>query len=407
MPRDFTLMKVRSLMSLGVLWVGAATSTFDTARAAKLVKGTPIEITAARQDDVVSVRPGAVANDGTMWWVGGLYTTADGLPHPGLWRSTDGQRWERITAAPVTGYGEVSDLYSIAASPEGIVAIGMATGGAHGNPRTVSWKVGADDLLHEVRADFELYNGPRQIGVRTIARAGDRWVILGSRVNRNGLLGATSWTSITGDDFDIHDDDRSLSGEPGKQRQGLDVARVGSELIAVGEQLTTRPGFIDTDAIAWSSVDGEVWTPWTGARTQGLRLGGGGDQRAQRIAVRGERLLIAGTQTVRDTTSFVAWIRIANRWRKMLIPALGTSVDPGSNVTAALVADDGFYVAARSGDRLRLAYSADGRRWTSILLAGSPRGTRSRVGLASNGASIIVVARSETGGAVWSLPVRR
>lgn len=91
----------------------------------------------------------------------------------------------------------------------------------------------------------------------------------------------------------------------------------------------------------------------------------------------------------------------------MLIPALGTSVDPGSNVTAALVADDGFYVAARSGDRLRLAYSADGRRWTSILLAGSPRGTRSRVGLASNGASIIVVARSETGGAVWSLPVRR
>ena len=50
------------------------------------------------------------------------------------------------------------------------------------NPRTVSWKRGTDDLLHEVRADFELYNGPRQIGVRTVARASDRWVISGSRV---------------------------------------------------------------------------------------------------------------------------------------------------------------------------------------------------------------------------------
>ena len=411
MPRETLIMKrLRSLTFLtflGVLVVIVFAVTIDASPAPKLVNRTPTDITVALQNDAgVIVRAGAVANDGTMWWVGGLYTTVDGLPHPGLWRSTDGERWERITAAPVTGYGEVSDLYSIAASPEGVVAIGMATGGAHGNPRTVSWKLGADDILHEVRADFELYNGPRQIGVRTVARASDRWVIFGSRVNRNGLLGATSWTSATGDDFAIHDDDRALSGEPGQQRQGLDVVRSGAELIAVGEQLTTRPGFIDTDAIAWSSLDGTVWAPWVGALTQGLSLGGAGDQRAQRVAVRGERLMIAGTQTVRDTTSFVAWTRVANRWRKTRITALGVSDDPGSNVTAALVADDGFYVAVRSGDALRLAYSADGRRWTSIPLPGAPRGTRGRVGLASNGTSIIVAARSETGGAVWTLPLR-
>ena len=184
------------------------------------------------------------------------------------------------------------------------------------------------------------------------------------------------------------------------------MVRFGAELIAVGEQLTTRPGFIDTDAIAWSSLDGTVWAPWAGALTQGLSLGGAGDQRGQRVAVRGERLVIAGTQTVRDTTSFVAWTRVANRWRKTRIPALGVSDDPGSNVTAALIADDGFYVAVRSGDALRLAYSADGRRWTSVPLHGAPRGTRGRVGLASNGTSIIVAARSETGGALWTLPLR-
>ena len=70
----------------------------------------------------------------------------------------------------MTGYGEVSDLYSVAATPEGVAAIGMATGGAHGNPRTVSWRLTADNVLREVPAGFELYNGIRQIGVRAVAR---------------------------------------------------------------------------------------------------------------------------------------------------------------------------------------------------------------------------------------------
>ena len=84
--------------------------------------------------------------------------------------------------------------------------------------------------LHEVAAAFELYNGPRQISVRTIVAGPAGWVIFGSRNNRNNRLGATAWTSSTGDDFTIHDDVPALSSQPGEQILGLDVTPTGLDL---------------------------------------------------------------------------------------------------------------------------------------------------------------------------------
>ena len=263
--------------------MGAAIAAPEAPARARVAVRAATEITSAFRDDVaLAVRPGAAAFDGTAWWVGGLFDTADGSARPGLWRSVGGTAWERIATAAVTGYGEVSDLYSIAATAQGVVAIGSATGGAHGNPRTVSWKLTSDNVLREVPASFELYNGIRQIGVRSIVRGPNEWVIFGSRVNRNESLGATSWSSVTGDDFIIHDNDPVLSGGPGKQRQGLDIALAGTQLVAVGEELTTRPGHFDTDGAVWVASDGATWSTW---KPSGLNLGGCGDQRAQRIAV--------------------------------------------------------------------------------------------------------------------------
>ena len=118
-------------------------------------------------------------------------------------------------------------------------------------------------------------------------------------------------------------------------------------------------------------------------------------------------MLIGGTQTVGNTTSFVAWTKAKNnRWHKAVVGPLGTSEDPGSNVTDVLVTDEGFYVAARLGEVLRLAYSVDGRRWQAIALPNAPTGVGGRAALAASGSSIVIVARSEAAGAVWSLPLR-
>ena len=55
-------------------------------------------------------------------------------------------------------------------------------------------------------------------------------MIFGSRNNRNNRLGATAWTSSTGDDFTIHDDVPALSCQPGEQILGLDVTPTGLDL---------------------------------------------------------------------------------------------------------------------------------------------------------------------------------
>ena len=361
-------------------------------------------------------RIGAATYDGRRWWLAGSVFTSDavqrtglsgaignveGVHRPGLWWSDDSTHWTEVRTIARTGYGEVSELYSVAATSAGLVALGAATGGAHGNPRTVSWVLGSDAVLHEVPASFELYNGVRQIGVRTVSAMNDGWVIFGTRVNRNGSMGATAWTtSPVGEDFVIHDDDAALSSGVGEQVQGLDVTGVDHHLLAVGERFVFGAGHADTDGVAWMSSDGVAWQRWSPA---GLGLGGSGAQRAQRVASEGNSLLIAGTQ-IDSTTHFLAWTRATadSPWRRSSVKPLGTSDDVLSNVTAALVSGGIRYVASRTGQHLRLARSDDGRVWTGVALPNSvPSGDRAKLSLAAGGGVLILGARSESGGGAW------
>ena len=347
----------------------------------------------------------AVHND--TWWAAGSFVDATGQHRPGLWRSYDTQTWSRIPTAPITGYGEISELYSVAVSQNGLVAIGAATGGAHGNPRTVSWVLRPDNVLQEVAAGFELYNGPRQIAVRAVSAAPNGWVIIGARNNQNNRLGATSWTSTTGEDFVIHDDEPALSSQPGEQIIGLDVTRQGDRLIAVGERGVPRKGAIDTDGIAWTSNDGATWTRWS---PRSLTLGGRNAERAQRVAVFGSRIVIGGTVTDTTKTRFVAWTTLDGvAWHRSSLPQLGKSADVLSNVTGVAANGHKLFVAARVGGRLRLVASSNGQRWHSLALPPDlPHGARSRLTLATsdtNTSAVLLVGATDPddGGGLWRL----
>src|SRR4051812_17471399 len=66
--------------------------------------------------------------------------TTDDNRVPALWRTTDGIAWQRLTTAPKSPYGFVSELTTVAATADGrAAAIGQAVGGTHGNPRVGSW----------------------------------------------------------------------------------------------------------------------------------------------------------------------------------------------------------------------------------------------------------------------------
>ena len=356
---------------------------------------TPVELPESGQRYGIT----SIVESGGVWWAAGSFVDEAGQHRPGLWTSTDSITWSRVATAPITPYGEVSELYSVAASGNGLAALGMATGGAHGNPRTVSWLLGAEGALHEVAAGFELYNGVRQISVRSIVAGPHGWVIFGSRNNRNEALGATSWTSATGDDFVIHDNDAALSSRPHEQLLGLDVTTQDARLLAVGERFARRNGTADTDGIAWTSPDGVLWQRWTPA---GLNLGGPQAQRAQRIDASGQRILIGGTETDARRTRFVAWVSGDGlAWTRSVIPVLGESGDALSSVTVARTTGLVDLVGAKVGNRLRLAMSTRGQ-WTQIALPnGLPSDVRATITVGSDGSVLLVGAAGLDGGGLW------
>ena len=333
--------------------------------------------------------------DGTTWWFSGSIRDPSDVQRPAVWTSTDLVTLDPVKMRPVTPYGEISEIYAVAASRAGAVALGMHTGGAHGNPRTASWVLSARDgfapAMDEVRANFELYNGPRQIGVRAVVAAPlGGFVIFGSRVNRNGLLGATSWWSSDGSDFSIFDDDPILSAAVGEQQQGLDVAADGSGLLAVGEQFAVRRGVASTDAVVWSSMDGRTWAADT---DRGLRDGGDGEQRFQRVAVSGVGAVIGGTDGA-ERTRLVAWERRGGKWNRSVLPVPAAD-DPLSGVTDAALDDIVAVIGAKVDDRLMLISRRVGGRWQRMGLPAAPTGRRAQLQVGVGGAKVVVAATGD------------
>ena len=333
--------------------------------------------------------------DGSTWWFSGSTRDPSGVQRPAVWTSRDLVTVTPIAMFPVTPYGEIAEIYAIAAARGGAVALGMHTGGAHGNPRTGSWLLSAQDglapAMREVNAGFELYNGPRQIGVRSVAATpSGGWVIFGSRVNRNGQLGATAWWSADGSDFAIFDDDPALSAVVGEQQQGLDVAADGSRLIAVGEQFAVRSGVASTDAVVWTSTDGRTWATNADRR---LREGGDGEQRFQRVAVSGDRAVIGGTDSA-ARTRLIAWERGGGKWARSLLP-LPSSEDALSGVTDVAVDDAVSVVGAKIDDRLMLVSRRVGGRWRRVILPAAPMGRRAQLQVGVGGLSVVVAATGD------------
>jgi hypothetical protein len=369
---------------------------------------------AALQVVSASVTGGQTQRGNRLWLIGGATAPAPPARRPALWASRDLVTFTPVPLTPLPGYGEIAEVFGVAALDEAGVRLGavaQAFGGAHGNPRTASW-VGGLESLAEVRTDFELYNGPRQIAVRSITTAPSGYVIFGSRVNQNGRLGAAAWTSKDGTAFDLHDNDPALSSGPNEQTQGL--ALIGTQerwtidpagreisLVAVGERLWWDPAnsadTIDTDGIVWVSTDGTRWQRWS---PPGFRLGGKGEQRLQQVYLDAAGLVLAGTETVNGRAAVTVWSAKGKR----RIAVFGSTDDPLSGVTSLQRVGGTWYVAARVGGVLKLAASRDLTVWTGISLpVGLPWGGRAKLLVIPAGRGPLLIGASGlNGGGLWT-----
>jgi hypothetical protein len=263
---------------------------------------------------------------------------AAGAQHgaPALWTSTDAAHWSAVPVRPVSAYGPVQTLSAVACTGERVVAIGSAAGGVHGNLRTSTWYGTVGGPLTEVSAAFELFGGPRAIGVDRVLVGPRGWLIIGARTDANGLVGAAVWHSVDGRDFRLVDADPALESTV----DGQTVA-FGGYATPDGFTVVGSVGLATRTHLVWTSPDGLRWrrsTPAAVARNAEI----------QRITDDGLAVGLTGS-------AFAAW------YREKPVGTFGAFHGTGLAAVVDLVADTALVY---DGERYQLWTTADhGAHW--------------------------------------------
>jgi hypothetical protein len=338
----------------------------------------PVEGGTAMVRDVVSC-PGA-------WFVVGAVRDGQGGTRPAAWRSADGSSWSSLRFDAFSYYGKQNVLYSAACRDGRLAALGAKSGGAHGYPRTSSWAMSADGVVHEVRAPYTLFGGSTAVNVARMDAGPAGFLIAGNRMS-----GAAAWVARDASRFEIREGTPGLASDASGVSWAFDGVGLGSGWLLVGGWLAV--GRTDRDPAGWSSADGKAWR----------RLSAEGASEAyeelQRVAVLDGVPVAVGL----SGSVFGAWRLSDDRWR-----ASGSfgSVPPGgvSSVRSFAVGGTRLWAATSDGAAFALWSSADaGGRWQPVSLPGALRvGADSAVGLAGGGDRIVLVADDGRAGRIYS-----
>jgi hypothetical protein len=191
----------------------------------------------------------ALADCPGRWYAAGA---RDGAP--ALWTSTDATHWSAVPVHPVSAYGPVQTLSAVACTGGAVVAVGSAAGGVHGNLRTSTWYGTVGGPLTEVPSPFELFGGPRAIGVERVLVGPAGWLITGARTDANGLVGAAVWHSDDGRDFRLVDADPALESTVDSQ-----TVAFGGYAGPDGYTVVGSTGLAARTPLVWTSPDGLHW----------------------------------------------------------------------------------------------------------------------------------------------------
>ena len=256
--------------------------------------------------------------------------------------STDGVTWHRQASL-----GEVGGTISLAAGPDGVVAVGSI--GRH----QVSW-ASPDGLTWTARRDaFRRASGGLSQGeVADVVATGDGWLAVGSHAPRCDSAcapdGALVWTSSNGLAWTEVPSQRALHG--GFMNA---VAHGDDGFVAVGES------FESAGAAIWTSPDGLAWTRASDDPTFVGPAGPDHGTDMTGVAVRGGAIAVVGSAALEDDSTLVLtwssssggpWSRADAEW----------VADPWPRVVAT---PDGFLAIWSGGCPGGIWASSDGRAW--------------------------------------------
>ncbi|HEU4349150.1 MAG TPA: hypothetical protein VFR35_15350 [Actinoplanes sp.] len=309
-----------------------------------------------------------------VWFVVGAVRDPRGGTRPAAWTSPDARTWTALTLDAKTYYGRQNVLSTVACRDGRMAAVGAKSGGAHGNPRTSSWHQTADGVLHEVRAPFELFGGPRAVNVARMDGGPAGFLIVGNRMS-----GAAIWRSPDAAEFEIREGAPALASDASGVTWAFDATATPDGWLVAGGFLPK--GRIDRDVMGWRSADGSVWerVPAAGASDAYEEL--------QRVVMHDAVPVGAGLRG----SAFGVWRLAAGEWRP--VGSFG-SVPPGglSSVRALSVAGDRLFCVTTDGASYFLWVSDDGGAgWRAAALP---------VAVPARAESAVVVAGDGQGRAV-------
>jgi hypothetical protein len=137
-----------------------------------------------------SVAASSLAAASEALLVGGR--ASSGGEHPVLFAVDAYDSTRPVPLHPNSPYAKVADLVSVAALGDEVVALGVAHGGAHANPRWTVW-AGSPQRLDEYPQTFETFGGQSAGGLLDIVITSDGPALAGSWAAREGGLDAAVW----------------------------------------------------------------------------------------------------------------------------------------------------------------------------------------------------------------------
>jgi hypothetical protein len=323
---------------------------------------------------------------GGSWYVVGAVLGDGGASRPAAWTSTDGRSWRSVPTAATDYYARRAILYSVACRDGEAVVIGAKSGGAHGNPRTATWQLGRDGLLHDVAAPFVLYGGAAAVSVDRVAAGPSGWLIAGNR-----RTGGAVWWSAAATGFRIVDDDPALASDAALRTTAVDPVHDGAGWTVVGR--AEVPGRAAPVPLAWVSADGLHWT------RQQVPAGSHGFADLERVARDGDDLVAVGIRGDR----FGTWRRADDEWRAgSSFGALDPDGTGARFVSGLAIASGTALVAACDGSVFRLWAATGDDSWRAVATPVRPGNTGDdQLTVAADAETVLLLTDDGRSGRVW------
>ncbi len=304
---------------------------------------------------------------------------------PAAWRSDEGTTWTELElGAPMDRYGRLAPLVRVAVHDGTIAALGVTSGGSHGNPRYAMWSGPLGGPLVHTPQPFELFGGPRAISVGQLTAWQHGFVIAGRWDRADGGPGAALWQSTDGAAWTRDDTDPALASIGGEQVGAAAAAESPLGLVVVGDRLAARG---DSVSQFWL-----VQPSGVGRRTDSADDAGN----PTRVACADDQCVAVGTRSDGGGLTYAVWWGRPDGWSEAVDGPSGVA-ETGAIQSLVLTANGTAHVVV--GRTTPSLWRGDADGWEELSLPARTTSAR----LASTDEGVIAVVTTDGTATAYAL----